>query len=234
MLPSSAWVLACLCSCASPQEKSAASPFDLAVERCRSNDEDGALAALAEALEAEPGAVQRALLEPAFRDLRDSPRFRNTVHDAAVRHRVSRLALVPEDEPGEWIDVEGRLVDASGAPVPGGIVQLFATDDQGRYHPRIEGEQLARIFGTLVADREGRFSFASVRPGPYPGTRNARHVHISARAGDLRLACPAYAVFDDDPLLAEPQNAEQRGEAVKIQMRAVDGQQRGTLVLPMR
>ena len=73
MLQSSAWVLACLCSCASPQEKSAASPFDLAVERCRSNDEDGALAALAEALEAEPGAVQRALLEPAFRDLRDSP-----------------------------------------------------------------------------------------------------------------------------------------------------------------
>ena len=111
---------------------------------------------------------------------------------------------------------------------------MYATAADGRYHPEIEGERQARIFGTLVSDVDGRFTFRTVRPEPYPGTRTARHVHVTARASDLRLAKPQYAVFDDDPLLEEPQNEEQRGEAIRIEMQVVDGQARGTLVLPMR
>lgn len=212
----------------------AAEAFGRAVELSRSSDDEAALTALRLALEADPQACQRALLEPAFdAGLRDLPEFRSAVDDAAVRHGISSLTLVREDEPGEWIEVEGHLVDSAGAPVPGAIVRLFATAADGRYHPEIEGERLARIFGTVVADAHGRFTFRTVRPGPYPGTRNARHVHVSARKGNLRLARPHYAVFDDDPLLEEPQNAEQRGEAVRIEMKRVDGQARGTLVLPM-
>ncbi len=212
----------------------AAEAFGRAVELSRSSHDEAALAALRLALETDPQACQRALLEPAFDSgLRDLPEFRTAVHDAAVRHGVSSLTLVRDDEPGEWIEVEGRLVDSAGTPVPGGVVRLYATAADGRYHPEIEGERLARIFGTLVADVDGRFTFRTVRPGSYPGTRDARHVHVAARAGDLRLAKPQYAVFDDDPLLEEPQNEEQRGEAVRIEMQVVDGQARGTLVLPM-
>lgn len=213
----------------------AAGAFDRAVTLCESGDESAAIAALRLALAAEPDACQRALLEPAFgAGLRDHPEFRAAVHEAATGHRVSNLTLVPDHEPGEWIEVVGRVVGADGNAVAGAIVRVFATGADGRYHPTVEGDRVPRIFGTLVSDRDGRFSFRTVRPGPYPGTRDARHIHVAARAGALRLACPGYAVFDDDPLLSEPQNEEQRGEAVRIAMRDADGRARGTLTLPMR
>lgn len=213
------------------------SAYDRAVELSSASDHSGAMDALRVALEAGADAYQRALLAPAFHEgLRDTEEFRDTMHRAAVGHRVSSLTLVGADEPGEWIEIDGRTVDATGEAVAGATIRVFHTDAAGRYHPQIDGERLPRIFGTLVSDPDGRFSFRTVRPGPYPGTRNAIHVHISARAGSLRLAAPHYAVFDDDPLLLEPQNSEQRGEAIRIEMEdaAVDGVRRGTIVLPMR
>ena len=75
---------------------------------------------------------------------------------------------------------------------------------------------------------------ATVPPGPYPGTRNAIHLHVQARKHALRLATPGYVVFDDDPLLAEPQNAEPRGEALAIAMRSEAGRAVGELTLPLR
>lgn len=209
--------------------------FEHAVALHQSGDDDGALAALKSALTADPGACQRALLEPAFHSgFRDTREFRSAIRNAAATHRISRLILVSKDEPGEWIEIEGQVVDARNAPVPGAIVDLFATDHAGRYHPVIEGETTPRIFGTVVADQDGRFWFGTVRPGPYPGTRNARHIHMSVEAARLRLAVPQYAVFDDDLLLDEPQNHEPRGEAIRIAMTTVDGRARGRMVLPMK
>ena len=232
LLLSTALCLACATSPASSQGEA----YARAIALCGSGDDDGALAALRSALEADPEACQRALLEPAFHaGLRDRPAFRDAVAEAAVAHGVSRLALVGEEEPGEWIEVDGRTVDAAGEPVAWAVVRLFATDAEGRYHPVIEGERVPRIFGTVVSDEDGRFSFRTVRPGPYPGTRNARHVHVAVRAGERRLAAPGYVVFDDDPLLREPQNAEQRGEALRIRVRVLeDGSARGALELPLR
>lgn len=223
-------------SCTASTESLPGDPFARAVALSEAGDDARALDALRTALAADAGACQRALLEPAFHaGLRDRPGFREAVQDAAVEHGVSRLVLVGGDEPGEWIEVEGRTVDAGGEPVAGAVVRLFATDAEGRYHPELEGERTPRIFGTLVSDDEGRFGFRTVRPGPYPGTRNARHVHVAVRAGERRLAAPGYVVFDDDPLLAEPQNAEQRGEALRIRMRTLeDGSAHGTLELPLR
>lgn len=218
-----------------PAAAAAGEPYTRALERYAAGDEGTALEALDAALHAEPAACQRALLEPAFdAGLRDQPAFRRAVHEAAVRHRIGSLVLAPEDEPGEWIAIQGHVVDEDDAPVPGAVVRLFATDTEGRYHPEREGEECPRIFGTLVADENGRFDFRTVRPGPYPGTRNPRHVHVGVRAGERRLAAPGYAVFDDDPLLEEPGNEEPREEALRIRMRVEDGRALGDLVLPVR
>ncbi len=223
------------CSAAEPPQV-AADAFAQALKLSAGGNTDQGLAALRQALDQDGAAVQRALLQAEFErnGWRDQPAFRSMLHESAVRHGISRVTLAREDEPGEWIEVAGQLLDADGRFVSGGVVQLYATDEKGLYHPTIEGDSVPRLFGTVVSDEQGRFSFRTVRPGAYPGTRDARHVHIRARKGDLRQAAPGYVVFDDDPLLEEPQNAEQRSEAVQIRMRLENGRFLGELVLPMR
>lgn len=208
-----------------PQREAASDAFATALERSRADELASSLAALRVHLSEDPQACQRALLEPEFArsGLRDLPEFKAALEAAAVEHGLSSMCLASPDEPGEWIRVEGRAVDGGGRAVSGAVVRLFATDAAGRYHPKLEdtgeAERIPRLYAAIVTDVAGRFEFQTVRPGPYPGTRNAIHVHVSAQSGELRLAAPNYAVFDDDPLLAEPQNAEQRGEALRIRMR---------------
>ncbi len=195
-----------------------------------------ALDQLRRAMETEPDAVQRALLDPEGATLRDSDEFRVLVREMVVKHEISSLTLAPADEPGDWVEIEGQVVDAASEPIAGAVVTVFGTAEDGRYHPTIDGEETPRLFGYLLTDAEGKFSFRTVRPGPYPGTRFARHFHIWADAPGNRMAVPHYAVLDDDPLLAEPQNDEQRGEAIRVEMQPKDaeGIAHGRVVLPMR
>lgn len=228
----------CIAACSAPPEPvPIEGAYAQAVDHARAGRNERALAALRVALGAEKGACQRALLDPVFHEgLRDERGFRIAVHEAAVQHGVHELVLVGPDEPGDRVRIEARVVDSQGKGVAGATVYVYATDAKGRYHPVIEGERTARIFGTMVTDGEGRVRFESVRPGPYPGTRNPRHFHVQVRKGERRLACPGYVVFDDDPLLFEPGNEEPRGEAVRIAMSeaADDAPARGTLELPIR
>ncbi len=231
-------ILAGSAACSAPPEPiPAEGAYEHAVERALAGRDDRALAALRVALDADRAACQRALLEPAFHEgLRDTRGFRIAVHEAAVQHGIARLVLVGKEEPGDRIEVVARVVDPDGRHVEGAIVHVFATDEKGRYHPVIEGERTSRIFGTMVTDETGRVRFETVRPGPYPGTRNPRHIHVQVRHGERRLSVPHYAVFDDDPLLFEAGNEEPRREAVRIAMReaGADGIARGELELPIR
>jgi protocatechuate 3,4-dioxygenase beta subunit len=212
------------------------SPYEQAVRACRESDVETAMTRLIVALQDDPDACQRALLEPAFQTgLRDTREFRRAVHDAAIEHGLSHMQLVARDEPGQWITVEGTVVDPDGHPLPGAQVHIFATDADGIYHPRIEGESTPRIFGSVLTDEQGRFTVDTVLPGPYPGTRNPRHLHVMVRQDDLRLAAPGYIVFDDDPLLYEAGNEEPRGEALRIAMHTrEDGRRVGMVELPVR
>lgn len=196
-----------------------------------SEDDGRGERARALARDGDAATVQRALLDPAFAgELRERAAFRDLLHRAAVRHRVHELQLAPDGEPGEWIEVRGRTVTTDGAAIAGATVRVFATDAAGRYHPERDDERTPRLFGTLVSDADGHFIVRTVRPGPYPGTRNPRHLHIAANEGARRLAAPGYVVFDDDPLLFEPGNEEPRGEALRIHMQGPTG----NLTLPLR
>ena len=182
----------------------------------------------------DPNAAQRALLDPDVSSgTRDSAKFRDAVNDALVAHTVSDLELVRPDEPGEHITLELTTTDRSGAPIEGAVVRIFATDAEGIYNPNRDGEDMPRIFGSAVSDAHGQVTFHLVRPGPYPGTRNPRHVHVNAYKGELKWRAPGYLTFDDDPLLDEPQNEEPRNEAVRISMDASGDRPvgRATLIL---
>ncbi|KAA6222017.1 protocatechuate 3,4-dioxygenase subunit beta [Streptomyces albofaciens JCM 4342] len=113
---------------------------------------------------------------------------------------------------GERITVTGRLLDDQGRPIPHQLIELWQANAAGRYAHR--GDQhdapLDPNFtgtGRALTDAAGRYTFTTIKPGPYPlGTPDdawrAAHLHFSlfGRAFTQRLVTQMY--FEGDPLLA--------------------------------
>ena len=82
---------------------------------------------------------------------------------------------------GEVIQLNGKLVDSDGDALANAIVEIWQCDATGRYlhtadrrsEPRDAGFQ---GFGRARTDSEGRFTFRTIKPVPYPG--RTPHIHV--------------------------------------------------------
>jgi len=144
--------------------------------------------------------------------------------------------IAHEGVPGEHIVVEGRVLDGAGAPVPDALVEVWQANAAGRYdHPDDARGDIAltngfRGFGRVPTDKEGRFRFQTIKPGPVPGPGNtlqAPHLMVTIFARGLLNHVTTRIYFaddehnDNDPILALIPEAERK--ATLIASRAVDG-----------
>jgi protocatechuate 3,4-dioxygenase, beta subunit len=123
-------------------------------------------------------------------------------HDLTVQH--------PGMPVGERIIVTGRVLDTEGKPLRGTLVEIWQANAAGRYRHRWDRWPAALDpnfsgAGRCVTDRDGRYRFTTIRPGPYPwgNHHNAwrpSHIHFSllGRAFTQRLVTQMY--FPGDPL----------------------------------
>ncbi|MFF2369227.1 protocatechuate 3,4-dioxygenase subunit alpha [Agromyces sp. NPDC058110] len=100
------------------------------------------------------------------------------------------------------IRVHGTILDGAGAAVPDAIVEIWGADAAGR--APVERGSLARRqggftgFGRAAVDRDGRFSFTTVKPGSMrAGSAPYLLVTIFARGVLHHLVTRAY--FGDEP-----------------------------------
>lgn len=84
------------------------------------------------------------------------------------------------DAEGEPLWLTGFVLDRACRPVPGALVDLWHADAQGRYD-----NAGFRLRGRLFTDAEGRFAFATIVPGTYPGRTLHYHVKVQAPGGPL-------------------------------------------------
>jgi protocatechuate 3,4-dioxygenase beta subunit len=127
-----------------------------------------------------------------------------------VREGDNDLTRQHAGEPiGERIIVSGRVLDTEGKPLRNTLVEVWQSNSAGRYlhrrdtwpaplDPNFSGA------GRTVTDDEGRYSFTTIKPGPYPwgNHHNAwrpAHIHFSllGRAFTQRLVTQMY--FPGDP-----------------------------------
>ena len=133
--------------------------------------------------------------------------------DRDVDPREADLTVQRDGAPiGERIVVTGRILDGAGRPVRRQLVEIWQANAAGRYaHPTDQHPApLDRHFpgtGRCLTDDDGRYSFTTIRPGPYPwrNHRNAwrpAHIHFSlfGTAFTHRLVTQMY--FPGDPLFA--------------------------------
>jgi hydroxyquinol 1,2-dioxygenase len=111
--------------------------------------------------------------------------------------------------------VEGTVTDTSGAPLPGAHLEVWESDDDGRYDVQYDDGRVAGR-GGLDADEHGGYRFWGVVPTPYPipddgpvgqmlsatgrSPMRAAHLHFMVTApGCRRLVTHVFPA--DDPLL---------------------------------
>jgi protocatechuate 3,4-dioxygenase, beta subunit len=113
---------------------------------------------------------------------------------------------------GERIIVTGRVLDSSGRPVPGALVEIWQTNAAGRYihlrdqHPAPLDPNFTGA-GRVLTGADGRYRFVTIKPGAYPWRNHENawrpaHIHFSVfgTAFTQRLVTQMY--FPGDPLFA--------------------------------
>ena len=116
----------------------------------------------------------------------------------------SSAAVAPASEPGQRLEVKGVVYAADGrTPVARASIYVYQTDASGVYRPGdAMGNRDPRLMALLRTDAAGRYSFTTIRPGSYPGTRVPQHIHYEV-AADGHGSRFFEIVFDDDPHVSD-------------------------------
>jgi len=116
----------------------------------------------------------------------------------------SSAAVAPAGEPGQRLEVKGVVYAVDGrTPVARASVYVYQTDARGHYRPEdAMGNRDPRLKALLRTDAAGRYSFTTIRPGSYPGTRVPQHIHYEV-AADGHGSRIFEIVFEDDPLVSD-------------------------------
>ena len=115
------------------------------------------------------------------------------------------------DCPGEHLTLTGRVFDAEGKPIPDGVVEIWQANSHGKYaHPEDPQDKPQtpgfRGFGRIATDKEGRYRFQTIKPGPVPdpeGGTQAPHILVSVMMRGLLKRVVTRVYFPDDPLNAD-------------------------------
>lgn len=123
-----------------------------------------------------------------------------------------RNAAGEGDPIGERIIVSGRVLDEFARPQPDVLIEIWQANAGGRYR-HVNDSYLTPLdpnfsgYGRCVTDREGYYSFRTIRPGPYPypnhgGDWRPAHVHLSLFGNAFLQRLITQFNFEGDPLIS--------------------------------
>jgi protocatechuate 3,4-dioxygenase, beta subunit len=124
------------------------------------------------------------------------------VHEAPPQ-APSTGRVAPASETGERLRVSGIVVRADESPIAGASLYVYQTDAEGYYGVKPASDNRnprLKLFLRTAAD--GSWSFDTIRPGSYPGSRVPGHIHFEVSAPG-RAPHVFEIVFEGDPFVTE-------------------------------
>lgn len=144
-------------------------------------------------------------------------------------HSVASNRLVADATLGSRIQIEGRVFDGAGKPVPDAMIEIWQANAAGRYaHPEdTRGhaplDHSFQGFGRAGTDAAGGYFFDTIKPGAVPGTAGspqAPHVNVVVFARGMLVHAYTRLYFSD----------EQSANAADLLLNSVPESRRRTLV----
>lgn len=128
-------------------------------------------------------------------------------HDMIINYAKSGESAI-----GERIVVHGQVLDEDARPVPNALIEVWQANAGGRYRHKNDA-YLAPLdpnfggCGRCVTDKEGRYSFRTIRPGPYPWPNGGNdwrpaHIHFSIFGSGFAQRLITQMYFEGDPHIA--------------------------------
>ena len=128
---------------------------------------------------------------------------------------------------GDRVEIEGRILDGDGRPVPDGIVEIWQANSLGKYarpeDPQEKPDEPGFTgYGRVPTDDAGRFRFTTIKPGRVPGPDGefqAPHLAVSVFTRGLLRRLITRIYFPDEP-----------GNPEDFALNLVEAERRGTLI----
>src|SRR5258706_6533522 len=136
---------------------------------------------------------------------------------------------------GEISWISGRVLDATGSPIRGAVVEIWQADDHGAYihskSPIANRDVNFQGYGKFETASSGEYLFRTVKPGLYPG--RTRHVHMAINVpGRSKLTTQLYVqgepLNNSDGVLNGIRNTTARSSVV-VPWTAIDTSRIGEL-----
>ncbi|MBD0276411.1 MAG: intradiol ring-cleavage dioxygenase [Flavisolibacter sp.] len=128
------------------------------------------------------------------------------------------------EQAGPKLMITGIVYHIDGrTPANDVVIYIYHTDQTGHYSIKGGetgwGRRHGYIRGWVKTDKEGRYTFYTLRPAAYPGRRDPQHIHVTVKEPDKNEYWIDEFVFADDPLLQQSsQRMEQRGGSGIVQV----------------
>jgi protocatechuate 3,4-dioxygenase beta subunit len=129
----------------------------------------------------------------------------------------SEIDLAAVDEPGDRMEINGRLLMMDGkTPAKDVVLYMYHTNAAGRYttpDTQSTGKAHGHLRGWVKTNDKGEFKINSIRPVPYPGATIPAHIHMLVKEPGKTLYYIDEVWFDDDLWVTKKMRdkAEQRG-----------------------
>lgn len=115
------------------------------------------------------------------------------------------LSMLTPDTRGERIEIVGRVIDGSGAPVNDAVIEIWQADAEGAFVSPPSRDSNARPsfsgWGRQPAGADGSFTFQTIKPGPVEGPDGrpqAPHVSLWIVARGINIGLQTRLYFADE------------------------------------
>ena len=124
---------------------------------------------------------------------------------------TSKATIATSADKSERILISGTVFTNDGkTAAPNTLIYLYHTDVHGIYGQGAEHRH-GRYRAWLLTDREGKYSFETIRPASYPDSTQSAHIHMTVTTATQKEDWIDSILFEGDSFITERERRVEKG-----------------------